>query len=118
VLRCAPTRVRLYFEGRFTMPEMPTLWVPYVWVLSAIFLLIGVVIAVIWGFRTGQFKENIKYQMFEELDDDMYLDEDEQNLAMRQKKMVRETRLAEEAKEAAEADGDAPKGPNGGSTSA
>ena len=83
------------------MPEMPDLWVPYVWVISAVFLLIGVVIAVIWGFRTGQFNEKIKYQMFEELDDDMYLDENEQNLSMRQKKMAREGRLKAEAEEEA-----------------
>ena len=105
------------------MPDMPTLWVPYVWVISAVLLLIGVVFAVIWGFRTGQFDEKIKYQMFEELDDDMYLDENEQNLAMRQKKGVRESRLAHEAEEeeaetAASADDDAPKGGNGGATSA
>lgn len=83
------------------MPELPALWVPYVWVISAVFLLIGVVIAVIWGFRSGQFNEKIKYQMFEELDDDMYLDENEQNLAMRQKKMAREGRLKAEAEEEA-----------------
>lgn len=83
------------------MPELPSLWVPYVWVISAVILLIGVVIAVTWGFRTGQFDEKIKYQMFEELDDDMYLDEREQELAMRQKKMHRETRLKAEAEEEA-----------------
>ncbi|MBI5136315.1 MAG: cbb3-type cytochrome oxidase assembly protein CcoS [Nitrospirae bacterium] len=81
------------------MPELPTLWVPYVWVISAVLLLIGVVIAVIWGFRKGQFDEKIKYQMFEELDDDMYLDEGEQDLAMRQKKLTREARLRREADE-------------------
>jgi hypothetical protein len=105
------------------MPDMPTLWVPYVWVISAVLLLIGVVFAVIWGFRTGQFNEKIKYQMFEDLDDDMYLDENEQNLAMRQKKKVRESRLAQEAEEeamekSAAADDDAPKGGSGGSTPA
>ena len=91
----------------FVMPELPALWVPYVWVISAVFLLIGVVIAVIWGFRAGQFNEKIKYQMFEELDDDMYLDEHEQELAMRQKKIAREGRLkAEAAEEAAEKAGE------------
>lgn len=82
------------------MPEMPTLWVPYVWVISAVILLIAVVVAVSWGFRAGQFDEKIKYQMFEELDDDMYLDEGEQELAMRQKKMAREARLKQEKQEA------------------
>ena len=98
------------------MPELPTLWVPYVWVISAVFLLIGVVFAVIWGFRTGQFNEKIKYQMFEELDDDMYLDEREQNLAMRKKKMVREDRLKAEAEEEAREAGDG--NGDGGSKSA
>jgi len=89
------------------MPDLPTLWVPYVWVISAVILLIGVVVAVTWGFRSGQFKENIKYQMFEELDDDMYLSDNEQELAMRRKKVVRETRLKAEAEEEASvADGD------------
>ncbi len=88
------------------MPELPTLWVPYVWVISAVFLLIGVVFAVIWGFRTGQFNEKIKYQMFEELDDDMYLDEREQNLAMREKKAFREDRLKAEAEAEAKESGD------------
>ncbi len=77
------------------MPELPTIWVPYVWVISAVFLLIGVVIAVIWGFRTDQFSEKIKYQMFDELDDDMYLDENEQELSMRRKQAARELRLKE-----------------------
>jgi uncharacterized ion transporter superfamily protein YfcC len=85
------------------MPELPTLWVPYVWVISAVILLIAVVVAVSWGFRAGQFDEKIKYQMFEELDDDMYLDEAEQELAMRQKKMAREARLKQEAEEEAKA---------------
>ncbi|MDH4228695.1 MAG: hypothetical protein OEW11_02990 [Nitrospirota bacterium] len=82
------------------MPEMPSLWVPYVWVLSAVFLLIFVVIAVTWGFKRGQFNEDIKYQMFEDLDDDMYLDDREQALAMHQKKIAREARLKQEAGEA------------------
>ncbi|MDH5526977.1 MAG: hypothetical protein OEY97_06665 [Nitrospirota bacterium] len=81
------------------MPELPSLWVPYVWVLSAVIMLIGVVFAVTWGFRAGQFKEDIKYQMFEELDDDMYLDEREQELSMRQKGISREARLKQEASE-------------------
>jgi len=98
------------------MPELPTLWVPYVWVISAVILLIGVVVAVSWGFRAGQFDEKIKYQMFEELDDDMYLDEGEQELAMRQKQMARDKRLKHEAEEdAAEAakagGGDKEQGP-------
>ena len=97
------------------MPEIPTLWVPYVWVISAVFLLIGVVIAVSWGFRTGQFDEQIKHQMFEDLDDDMYLDDREQELAMRQKKLAREKRLEDEAEEEA-ADDD--KGNGGASASA
>lgn len=80
------------------MPDMPTLWVPYVWVISAVILLLGVVVAVTWGFKTGQFDEKIKHQMFEELDDDMYLDEGEQELAMRQKRLAREARLRDEAK--------------------
>ena len=84
------------------MPDMPTLWVPYVWVISAVILLVGVVVAVLWGFRHGQFDEKIKYQMFDELDDDMYLDEAEQELAMRQKRMAREARLRKEAEEEAE----------------
>jgi nitrogen fixation-related uncharacterized protein len=83
------------------MPDMPTLWVPYVWVISAVILLAGVVVAVLWGFRHGQFDEKIKYQMFDELDDDMYLDEAEQELAMRQKRMARESRLRKEAEEEA-----------------
>jgi len=87
------------------MPDLPTLWVPYVWVISAVILLIAVVVAVSWGFRAGQFDEKIKYQMFEELDDDMYLDEAEQELAMRQKKMAREARLKQEADEKAQAEG-------------
>ena len=97
------------------MPEIPTLWVPYVWVISAVFLLVGVVIAVSWGFKTGQFDEQIKHQMFEDLDDDMYLDDREQELAMRQKKLAREKRLKDEAEEAA-ADDD--KGNGGASASA
>ena len=83
------------------MPDMPTLWVPYVWVISAVILLLGVVVAVTWGFRHGQFDESIKYQMFDELDDDMYLDEREQELAMRQKRMAREARLKHEAEQEA-----------------
>ncbi|MFQ5508123.1 MAG: hypothetical protein ACE5FN_02165 [Leptospirillia bacterium] len=82
------------------MPDLPTLWVPYVWVISAVFLLIGVVIAISWGFRSGQFDEDIKHQMFEDLDDDMYLSEHEQELAMRRKKIAREGRLKAEAEEA------------------
>jgi len=85
------------------MPELPTLWVPYVWVISAVILLVGVVVAVLWGFRHGQFDEKIKYQMFDELDDDMYLDEGEQELAMRQKRIARESRLRKEAEEEAAA---------------
>jgi nitrogen fixation-related uncharacterized protein len=85
------------------MPDLPTLWVPYVWVISAVILLVGVVVAVLWGFRHGQFDEKIKYQMFDELDDDMYLDEAEQELAMRQKRMAREARLRKEAEEEAAA---------------
>jgi hypothetical protein len=85
------------------MPELPTLWVPYVWVISAVILLVGVVVAVVWGFRHGQFDEKIKYQMFDELDDDMYLDEGEQELAMRQKRIAREGRLRKEAEEEAAA---------------
>jgi len=83
------------------MPELPTLWVPYVWVISAVILLVGVVVAVMWGFRHGQFDEKIKYQMFDELDDDMYLDEGEQELAMRQKRIARAARLRKEADEEA-----------------
>jgi len=85
------------------MPDLPTLWVPYVWVISAVILLAGVVIAVLWGFRHGQFDEKIKYQMFDELDDDMYLDQSEQELAMRQKRMAREARQRKEADEEAAA---------------
>ena len=85
------------------MPDLPTLWVPYVWVISAVILLVGVVVAVTWGFRHGQFDESIKYQMFDELDDDMYLDEREQELAMRQKRLARDARLKEEARQEAEA---------------
>lgn len=100
------------------MPELPTLWVPYVWVISAVILLVGVVVAVMWGFRHGQFDEKIKYQMFDELDDDMYLDEGEQELAMRQKRIAREGRLRQEAAEEAAAAAHAPgkggkEGPGG-----
>ncbi len=87
------------------MPELPTLWVPYVWVISAIILLLGVVIAISWGFRHDQFNEDIKYQMFDNLDDDMYLDENEQELSMRQKSAARESRLKAEAADAAETPG-------------
>jgi hypothetical protein len=92
------------------MPELPTLWVPYVWVISAVILLIGVVVAVSWGFRAGQFDEKIKYQMFEDLDDDMYLEEGEQELAMRQKRIAKEARLKHEAEEA-EAEAHKEQGP-------
>ena len=96
------------------MPDLPTLWVPYVWVISAVILLAGVVIAVLWGFRHGQFDEKIKYQMFDELDDDMYLEEGEQELAMRQKRIARESRLRKEAEEEATAAAGKPTGTGGG----
>jgi len=95
------------------MPDLPTLWVPYVWVISAVILLAGVVIAVLWGFRHGQFDEKIKYQMFDELDDDMYLDEHEQELAMRQKRIARASRLRKEAEEEAAAAAGKPGGTEG-----
>lgn len=46
--------------------------IPYIWALTGLVMLVGIVIAIYWASGDGQFDESIKEQMFTRGDDDRY----------------------------------------------
>ena len=45
-------------------------WTIYIWLISGVFILIGVVIGIRWAAKNEQFDEDIKYLVFDENDED------------------------------------------------
>jgi nitrogen fixation-related uncharacterized protein len=46
--------------------------VVYIWVIWGLIILVVAAFAAFWAYRSGQFDENIKYQLFTEPDDDIF----------------------------------------------
>ncbi len=50
--------------------ELQDGWTIYIWLISGVFILIGVVIGIRWAAKNEQFDEDIKYLVFDENDED------------------------------------------------
>jgi nitrogen fixation-related uncharacterized protein len=46
--------------------------IPYIWALTGLVMLVGIVLTIYWAYGNGQFDESIKEQMFKDGDDDRY----------------------------------------------
>ncbi len=74
-------------------------WTIYIWLISGVFILIGVVIGIRWAAKNEQFDEDIKYLVFDENDEDKMSSEEFkkfQEVNQYQEQRRRE-KLAEEA---------------------
>jgi len=66
----------------------------YWWIISGAIIIVGVIFGIRWAYKNGQFNEDIKYQIFETMDDDMYIDDEkERQRRMEEKAKQREDRI-------------------------
>ncbi len=58
--------------------------VMWIWIFFAVIAIIGAILGIRWAKATGQFDEDIKYQIFTEPDDEIFQSEEEETVAGRQ----------------------------------
>ncbi|RMD79116.1 MAG: hypothetical protein D6809_04365 [Gammaproteobacteria bacterium] len=83
--------------------QLPDGWTIYVWIAAGVMILIAVVFALRWAYKTDQFDEDIKYLVFDENDRDKLSPEDYAKYKQVLKEQIekRQRYLEEKAKERA-----------------
>ncbi len=94
-------------NGSLITLDFPGHVVIYIWIFFAVFTITGAAFGIRWAKQAGQFDESIKYQLFTEIDDDMYRVVAEQAEADRQEALAEK-----QAKKAKKEVGTTPVGGN------
>ena len=53
-----------------TIQSLPDGWTIYIWLITGVLIIIGVILAIRWAAKNDQFDEDIKYLVFDENDRD------------------------------------------------
>jgi len=83
--------------------QLPDGWTIYVWIAAGAMIIIAVIFALRWAYKTDQFDEDIKYLVFDENDRDKLSPEDyaKYQQVLKEQMEKRKRYLEEQARERA-----------------
>ncbi len=81
-----------------TIQSLPDGWTIYIWLVTGVLIIIGVIVAIRWAAKNDQFDEDIKYLVFDENDRDKMDPEEfkKAQLVLKEQIKKREEKLREE----------------------